>query len=141
MNKLRLLSLPAIAAATVLALAGCFGTPTPTATTGGSTGTDSSGTDSSIELAGTSWSGTDSVGDFTVFDFEADGTVNVTYNDQQFDEATDTWELDGSALTVVVFLNDDLGDVVYTGEVTGDTIDLEGVIEGDTPFTITLTKG
>ena len=45
------------------------------------------------------------------------------------------------ALTVIVFLNDDLGDAVYTGEVTGDTIDMEGVIEGDTPFTITLTKG
>lgn len=136
MNMSRLIAVPALTAATVLALAGCFGTPTPTATTGGSTGGDTS-----IELAGTSWSGTDSVGDFTVFDFEDDGTVNVTYNDQQFDEATDTWELNGTALTVVVFLNDDLGDVVYTGDVDGDTIDMEGVIEGDTPFTITLTKG
>lgn len=137
MNKSRLIAVPVFAAATVLSLAGCFGTPTPTATTGGSTGTD---TGTSIELAGTSWSGTDSVGDFTVFDFEDDGTVNVTYNEQQFDEATDTWELDGTSLTVVVFLNDDLGDVVYTGDVNGDTIDMEGVIEGDTPFTITLTK-
>lgn len=135
MKMSRLIAVPALAAATVLALAGCFGTPTPTATTGGSTGTDTS-----IELAGTSWSGTDSVGDFTVFEFESDGSVNVTYNQQEFDEATDTWELNGTALTVIVFLNDDLGDAVYTGDVTGDTIDMEGVIGSDAPFTVTLTK-
>lgn len=136
MNKSRLIAVPAITAATVLALAGCFGTPAPTTTTGGNAGNDNS-----IELVGTSWSGTDSVGDFTVFEFEGDGTVNVTYNEQEFDESTDTWELNGSALTVTVFLNDELGDAVYTGDVDGDTIDMEGVIQGDSPFTVTLTKG
>ncbi len=133
----RILVVPAIAASLALALTGCFGSIIGGGSTGGTTGGT---TDTSVDVTGTSWSGTDSAGDFTILEFQADGTVAVTYNDNAYDDAGDTWSQNGSTVTAVIFIDSDRGNATYTGNVSGTTLDMSAVTENAETWTVTLTK-
>lgn len=130
MKTLRPAALAAVVLTLLVSLTGCFGLPSITG--GGTTATDTS-------LAGTTWGGTDSDGDVWLMDFQADNTVGFTYNDSQFDDATDTWALSGGQLTIVIEFTD--GTSTMTGPYSdgASTIDLDGV-QGDATWTLTLTK-
>lgn len=125
----------ATASATLLLLASltaCFGIPGfPGGNTGGGTGTETD------ILTGTSWSGVDSDGDAWGFDFQSDGTVGLTYNGDSYDDASDTWSLNGDTLSIHVAFTD--GDVDLTGPVAEGSIDLDGTYTGGT-FTLTITE-
>ena len=80
MKTTKLLAVPALAAASLLALTGCIQMPPATSGNSGNTGTDT-GTDSGAteDLAGTSWSG--AIGGVVEpfgFTLNADGTVDIT---------------------------------------------------------------
>lgn len=132
----------AIAATVALSLTGCFGNLLGGGSTGGSTG-GSSGTStetSSVDVTGTSWSGTDSFGDFTILEFQADGTVGVTYNDQSYDDPQDTWSQSGDTVTAVIYIDSDRGNATYVGDVSGTTLDMSAETENGETWTVTLTQ-
>jgi hypothetical protein len=127
----RLARTAVISAALLFALSGC----SLLGIGGGNTSTGD------VNLVDTSWSGTDSDGDATTFVFQGDGTVAVTYNDSSYDDPTDTWSIDGTAVTITVFLDDTRGNAIYTGGVNGTTMQLSATEElGDGSWTVTLTQ-
>ena len=124
----------ATAAASLVLLASltaCFGLPGVPTTGGGGGDTDTT------DLTGTSWSGVDSDGDAWGFEFQSDGTVGLTYNGDSFDDAADTWSVDGDTLNIHTAFDD--GDVDLTGPVAETAIDLDGTYPGGT-FTLTITE-
>lgn len=134
----RRLSVAAVALLLIATLTACFAPPLPgTGGTNGGAGTDGGGGTTSTDLTGTTWGGTDSDGDTWTFEFQADGTVGLTYNGDGFDDATDTWTLAGSTLTIRVVGSDSQYD--FTGTYDGGTsIPMNGTYSGGT-FTVTLT--
>jgi hypothetical protein len=127
----------ATASATLLLLASltaCFGIP---GLPGGNTGGDTGGDTDTFDLTGTSWSGVDSDGDSWGLEFQGDGTVGLTYNGDSYDDASDTWTVNGDTLAIHVAFTD--GDVDMTGPVAEDSIDLDGTYTGGT-FTLTITQ-
>jgi len=85
-------------------------------------------------VTGTTWSGVDSLERPTVFTFEPDGTVEVTYFDDSFNDELDTWSLDGTAITITVFVSEEDGSATYAG-----TIDLEGAGGGTAAMSLDAT--
>lgn len=140
MKTSRLASIVAISASLLLVLSGCFLLPGASNTGGSTTG----GTTDTVDISDTYWSGTDSVGDFTRFLFQSDGTVAVTYNENEYDDPTDTWSIDGTAVTVTVFLDAERGNAIYTGGLVGanlDSMELSAVEQlGSGTWTVTLTQ-
>jgi hypothetical protein len=130
MRITRTLAPAAIAAVLALALTGCFGN-----LLGGG-----GGSTTAVDLTGTSWSGVDSDGDATAFEFEADGTVLLTFKGESFDDASDTWSQSGNAVTVNVYFNDTIGTAVYTGDIAGESINLTAVGEDGSSWTLALTQ-
>ncbi len=127
----RVARVTAISAALLFALSGC----SLLGNSGGNTSADD------VNLVDTSWSGTDSDGDATTFVFQSDGTVAVTYNDSSYDDPSDTWSVDGTAVTVTVFLDADRGNALYTGGIVGTEMQLSASEQlGDGSWTITLTQ-
>lgn len=126
-------TLAAAAASFVLlvSLTACFGLP-GLPTTGGNTGTDT-------DLVDTSWSGTDSDGDFWGFTFQGDNTVAVTFNDNSYDDASDTWSLSGDNLHISIAFDD--GEATFDGSYSdgATSIDLDGA-QGTAEWTVTITK-
>ncbi len=90
-------------------------------------------------LIGTSWSGTDSDGDEWGFVFEEDKTVQLTFNGQEFDDATDSWNVADDVITIIITF--DNGIATMAGPyIDGDTeIELEGK-QDDFSWTLTLTQ-
>lgn len=147
MKTTRFLAVPAIAAASMLALSGCFQPPAapPQAppqtqapdpgtgtdeTEGTGTGDDAGDSD----LAGTTWTGEIGPG-FATMDFELneDGTVDITtWNDGSgFDSPADTWTGDASNLTIVITDLTEQGsneshDVTFTGTAENGQMSLTG---------------
>lgn len=131
MNIRRTLASTAAVALVLTALTACFGLPGLPGLPGGGGAAQSS-------LEGTAWGGTDSDGDVWGIVFQSDGTVGLTYNDNSFDDDTDTWVLDGSDLTINVAFSD--GDVTLEGQYDGgDAIELDGSFTGG-DFTLTLER-
>jgi hypothetical protein len=125
------------ASATLLLLASltaCFGLP---GLPGGNTGGDTGGGTGTIDLTGTTWSGVDSDGDSWGIEFQGDGTIGLDYNDEAYDDASDTWTMNGDTVAIHVAFTD--GDVDMSGAVAEDSIDLDGTYTGGT-FTLTLTQ-
>ena len=89
------------------------------------TGGGSSGTSTDTSLAGTSWSGTDSDGDSWVFDFQADGTLGFSLNSDSYDDATDTWNVDGGTLTITILFTDGTATMVGPYSSGASSISLE----------------
>lgn len=154
MKTTRIVAVPALAAAALLALTGCFqlppvgGTQTTEQPGEGTTQEPGGGTVSE-DLAGSSWSGELGPG-FATMDFtlNADGTVDIsTWNDGEgFDSPNDTWSGDPSNLTVTITQltdqNQDSGpfDVTFTGTAESGQMDLSGE-SPDGTWTLTATEG
>jgi hypothetical protein len=156
MKTTRIVAVPALAAASLLALTGCFqlppvgGTQTTEEPGGGTTQEPGGGT-ASDDLAGTSWSGELGPG-FATMDFtlNADGTVDISdWNDGDggpFDEDADVWSGDPSNLTVTITQLTDQNqdsesfDVTFTGTAEGGQMDLSGEAPDGT-WTLTATQG
>lgn len=147
MKTTRMLALPAIAAAAVLSMTGCFqlpGAPTtnPTTTT---TPTDGGGGGGeTVDLAGTTWSGTDEAGNPLAFTLAADGTVDFeTFgNGGPYDEASDTWSVNGTTFEMYVSNISDIGGLTYTGTAATGSMQLTGVDDnGGTGYDVTITQG
>lgn len=119
----------AIAAVLALTLTGCFGN-----LFGGG------GSTTAVDLTGTTWSGVDSDGDATSFEFQSDGTVAVTFEGEAFDDDSDTWSQSGNAVTVNVYFNDTIGTAVYTGNISGDSLNLTAKGEDGSSWTLPLTQ-
>lgn len=153
MNKTRILAVPAVAAASLLALTGCFQLPpagnggdqttAPVETTG--TGTDGgNGGETSSDLAGTSWSGSlDGFADVE-FELQDDGTVNFSvWNDESvdYDYPSDTWSGDASNLTLTITdLDRGEFDVTLTGPAENGSMDLSGQGTDGNSYTFTATQ-
>jgi hypothetical protein len=100
-------------------------------------------------VTGTTWSGTDSLERPTVLAFESDGTIEVTYFDDTFNDELDTWSLDGTSISMTVFVSESEGSATYTGIVdTGSTeedalasMTLEAIVSGTgESFTLDLVR-
>jgi hypothetical protein len=129
MNLRRTIAAAAGALLLVASLTACFSLPIPGGNTGGGSDTD---------LVGTTWSGVDSDGDSWGIEFQSDETIGLTYNDSAYDDASDTWSLDGSTLSIHVAFSD--GDVDLVGDYDGgDVVDFDGSYAGG-GFTLTLTR-
>lgn len=126
----RTLAPAAIAAVLALALTGCFGN-----LLGGG-----GGSTTAVDLTGTTWSGVDSDGDATSFEFQSDGTVGVTFEGEAFDDDSDTWSQSGNAVTVSVYFNDTIGTAVYTGNISGESLNLTAKGEDGSSWTLPLTQ-
>lgn len=166
MKTSRILALPAIAAASLLALTGCFQLPpvggnggattTEPATDGGTTdGGTTDGDAGSEDLAGSTWTGGELGPDgdtFATMEFtlNADGTVDISdWNDGEggpFDSDADVWSGVPSNLSVTITQLSDQNsdapafDVTFTGSATEGAMSLTG--EGpDGTWTLTATQG
>jgi hypothetical protein len=130
----RTLALAAASLVLLTSLTACFGIP-GLPTTGGGGGD----TDTDTELAGTSWSGTDSDGDFWAFEFQTDGTLAFTFEEDSYDDATDVWTLSGDALHVSIAFTD--GEATFDGSYAegATSIDLDGQ-QGEAAWTVTITQ-
>ena len=94
----------------IIALGGCSAfAPAPVPTTAPSS--TSTVVDTSkyiggvIDPADTVWTGKDSGGDTTVMTLHADGTLAVTYGDNSYDYAGDTWYVSEGVLHAEIFLD------------------------------------
>ncbi|WP_413316320.1 hypothetical protein AA0Z99_07135 [Agrococcus sp. 1P02AA] len=155
MKKTRILALPAVAAVSLLALTGCFQAP-PIGGTTPDTSTEDSGTETeegtetqapddgaSVDLTDTAWSGTDSAGNTMDLVLEADGTVLLNdWNEQNWDEPSDTWVVDGDQITIFISGIQDIQSLEYTGTAELGTMNLSGVDgNGDEGYDLTLEQG
>lgn len=146
MKTTRILALPAIAAASLLALTGCFQLPPvgETTTTQGPDGsTAPDGGDATVDLTETVWSGEDSAGNSMNLEFEADGTILLNdWNGQNWDESSDTWEVAGDQITIFVSGIENIESLTYTGNAQLGEMQLTGVDgTGDSGYDLTLTQG
>lgn len=166
MKTSRILALPAIAAASLLTLTGCFQLPPVGGNSGGSTttepatepstdgGTTDGGTGSE-DLAGSTWTGGELGPDgdtFATMEFtlNADGTVDISdWNDGEggpFDSPSDVWSGDPSNLSVTITQLTDQNseeapfDVTFTGTATEGAMSVSGDGPNGT-WTLTATEG
>lgn len=161
MKTTRILALPAIAAASLLALTGCFqlppvgGTPTTQEQPDGGTTEEPGGEVMADDLAGTSWTGGElgpEGNQFASMEFtlNADGTVDISdWNNGEggpFDSPADVWSGDSGNLTVTITqlrdqnTDDDPFDVTFTGTAAEGSMSLTG--DGpDGGWTLTATQG
>lgn len=145
MKTTRLLAVPAIAAAALLTMTGCFQLPgaptnnpgtTTAPTTEGGTGGSEQG---SVDLAGTSWSGGDGFNTMT-FTLNGDGTIDFTeWNEQGgFDVPEDTWTVSGSEVTMTITTTE--GDLVFTGPAATGSMSLPGTDGPAVGQTLSITQ-
>lgn len=127
MKTTRILAVPALAAASLLALTGCIQLPPM----GGGTG--DSGVES-VDLAGTSWTG-DLNGQVTdiAFTLAEDGTIDFSnWAGEEFDSPGDVWALDGETLEITITqikvdqTSDETFDVTLSGSAAGGSMSLTG---------------
>jgi hypothetical protein len=144
MKTLHRASLPALGLIAVFALSGCSLLPGQTPTTPQQTDTPDVPSVTVEDLNDTDWSGTDSEGTDTTFTFHEGGSTAVSFSGNPYDDPGDTWELDGSTLTITIYNVESVGDAIYVGEVTDPAgpIDLDlSFTDVDETRTLTITKG
>jgi hypothetical protein len=142
MKTTRILALPAIAAASMLALTGCIQLP-PVA--GPSTQTEAPSGES-VELEGSNWSGSIAgLVDPFGFTLDADGTVNITTwgtSGETYDFPQDVWSgsADDLEMTVTGFENGEF-DVTFTGSAADGQMELTGEGTDGNSYTLSATQG
>lgn len=159
MKMSRILAVPAIAAAALMTMTGCFQLPGSTPTDPGTSdpgtsdpgttdpGTTDPGTEQGGELAGTTWSG--NMGEEPVtMTFDQDGTVNLDeWNGSSFDDATDVWSVEGTSVTIYIggiYSTDGASaeGVTFVGELSDGQMSLQGTADGgDSGFTLDISQG
>jgi hypothetical protein len=149
MNTLHKASLPAVGLLAAVILSGCSLLSPQQPTTPDTPDTPDVPAISVEDFNDTSWAGTDSHGADTTFTFHTGGSTAVSFSGGGCDGAPcddpgDTWEIDGSTLTITIYNNADFGDAIYVGEVTDPAgpIDLAlSFTEATETRTLTITKG
>lgn len=142
MKTTRLLAVPALAAASLLALTGCIQVP-PVGGTG--TGTEVNTEGEVVDLAGTAWTGAiPDVVDPIGFTLNEDGTVDITTwgdSDQTYDSPADVWSGDSSDLTVTITgLEEGAFDVTFSGTADGGQMELSGEGTDGSQHTLSATE-
>lgn len=144
MKTLHKASLPVVGLLAAFALAGCSLLAPSQPTTPDTPDTPDVPSISVDDLNDTDWAGTDSEGTDTTFTFHEGGSTAVSFSGNEYDDPGDTWELDGSTLTITIYNVEGVGDATYVGDVT----DAEGPIDLDLSFTdvaetrtLSITKG
>lgn len=136
--KTRTLALPAVAAAALLSLTGCFQLPGGTTPTNPGTsdpgtdpGTTDPGTDpgtegEAVDLANTTWSGS-AAGVDMEFTFNPDGTIDfIDFGGQgAFDDSADVWSVSGDQLDMSINTEDGLVDFSGTAALGSMSLDSE----------------
>ncbi|MBO1769847.1 hypothetical protein [Agrococcus sp. TF02-05] len=146
MKTTKLIAVPALAAASLLALTGCI--QMPPAAPGNDTDTDTgngSGSSAAESLDDTSWTGAiDGVVAPFGFTLNADGTVDITTwgdSDETYDFPQDVWEGDSSDLTVTITgLEEGEFDLTVTGTAENGQMDLSGEGTNGSSYTLTATQ-
>jgi len=152
MKTTRILALPAIAAAAVLTMTGCFqlpGAPTNPGTSSPAEtgGTSDGGSESAGDLAGTSWTGSTEVQPDVAFTLNADGTVDFSsWGGDSFDSPADVWSGDASSVTITVTQivdqsSGDSIDITFSGSAENGTMNLTGEGTDGNAYTLTATQG
>lgn len=144
MKTLHKASLPVVGLLAAFALAGCSLLSPSQPTTPDTPDTPDVPSISVDDLNDTDWAGTDSEGTDTTFTFHEGGSTAVSFSGNEYDDPGDTWELDGSTLTITIYNVEGVGDATYVGDVT----DAAGPIDLDLSFTdvaetrtLSITKG
>ncbi|CAN5153241.1 hypothetical protein BH09ACT3_BH09ACT3_16700 [soil metagenome] len=97
-----------------------------------------------VDPIGTRWTGTDSAGDATTFVLAGDGSVDVTYGENSFDEPTDSWSVTDGVLALDIHIDAVAGRLHYSGryDPTAKTIAATGTSTiSKRTITVTLTQG
>lgn len=139
MTMLRSVSLVSLTAALVVGLSGCFGFPGGLLNQGSADPAAGGNASAEDALAGTTWDGVDSDGDSWVLEFQEDRTLGFTFNGDSYDDASDTWGVAGSTLTVSIVFNDGIATMSGPYEAGDSTIDLDGE-QGDALWTLTIAS-
>ncbi|WP_306233581.1 hypothetical protein [Agrococcus beijingensis] len=142
MKTTRFLALPAIAAASMLALTGCIQLPP---VVGSSTGSQAPAGEVE-ELAGSSWSGSmPGIADPFGFTLADDGTIDITVwgdSGQTYDSSADVWSGDTGDLEMTITgLENDTFDVTLTGTAADGQMQLSGEGTNGTSYTLNATQG
>ena len=144
MKTLHKASLPVLGVLAAFTLAGCSLLSPSQPTTPDTPDTPEVPAVTVEDLNDTSWAGTDSEGTDTTFTFHEGGSTAVSFSGNEYDDPGDTWELDGTTLTITIYNVEGVGDATYVGDVT----DAAGPIDLDLSFTdvtetrtLTITKG
>ncbi|WP_425844122.1 hypothetical protein [Agrococcus sp. TSP3-2-1] len=140
--KTKLIAVPAIAAASLLALTGCIQMPPPTS---GGSGDGGTGTGTAGSLEGTSWSGgIDQVVAPFGFTLNADGTVDITQwgeSGETYDSPADVWDGDASDVTITITgLQPGNFGLTVTGTAEDGRMDLSGEGTNGSSYTLTATQ-
>jgi hypothetical protein len=137
MKTLHKASLPVLGVLAAFTLAGCSLLSPSQPTTPDTPDTPDVPAVTVEDLNDTSWAGTDSEGTDTTFTFHEGGSTAVSFSGNPYDDPGDTWELDGTTLTITIYNVEGVGDATYVGEVT----DPAGPIDLDLSFTdVTETR-
>lgn len=164
MNTSRILALPAIAAASLLALTGCIQLPpvaggggtttpptsdggptTPPTSDGGTTTEPTSDGGSAVDLDGTAWTGElEGLISPLGFTLNADGTIDITEwgnTDQTYNSPGDVWSGDASDLTMTIMgLEEGEFDLTVSGTAEGGQLALSGQGTNGSDYTLTATQ-
>jgi len=138
MTSLRKLSLLSLTVALVVSLSGCFGFPGGLLNQGSTDPAAGGETSAEEALAGSSWAGVDSDGDSWVLVFQDDRTLGFTFNGDSYDDASDTWGVAGSTLTVSIVFNDGIATMTGPYAAGDSTISLDGQ-QGNAVWTLTVS--
>lgn len=131
---------PAVVAATVLALTGCFQLPTAPANTAEPAATAPA---AETDLAGTTWVG--SIQDVADVEFtlNQDGTIDFTkWADQNWDYPSDVWtgSSDSLQMTITNIGTTDSFDIALSGTATDGTLTMEGPGTDGTTYRLVATQ-
>ena len=137
MTRLRRASIVSLALALVVGLSGCFGFPGGLLNQGAADPAPGGDAGAEEVLAGTTWDGVDSDGDSWVLEFQEDRTLGFTFNGDSYDDASDTWGVSGSTLTVSIVFNDGIATMSGPYASGDSTIDLDGE-QGNALWTLTI---
>lgn len=127
---------------TIVLLSGCAQQVAGTATAGTGAGTTTTttttttATQEQTDITAGTWSGIDSDGDLYEFTFVAGGHVRFTSPSGSYDDAEDTWQLDGTDLTISI----SGGYAIYTGVVEGQEMHGEASNDAGHSWTWTFTQ-
>ncbi len=136
MTVRRVLAAAAVTAVLVTSLTACFTLP---GLPGNDNGNGNGTVDDGSALVDTTWNGIDSNGDQWGMTFQEDGTIGLNLNGNDYDDATDVWDVSGGEITISIALV--RGEAVFTGDYDGidEPLELDGdYVDG--PFTLTLER-
>lgn len=93
------------------------------------------------ELVGTTWSGTDSRGHDWEIEFQEDRTVAFSFDDNSFDDNSDTWVIAADQLRIAIEFGDGTATMIGPYSAGATSVDLDGSQAGQSgSWTLTLSE-